>query len=279
MRRLPQVEVMQTPPAIPMFELLEIETRSTCNRRCAACIRNSDPDREAVRSWFEENELSLDAIYRVMTQAHAMGCRTVALQHYNEPLEDTRLAHIASLARSVGFGRIWAATNADLMTPARAAELDGKFDQLDIALYPTAQYPYKRVTLPTEVAGPEESNEREVWLRTLFHRTKLNIVLAPHGASHFSPTHPVADLASQFAPHPCHEPVVRMIVNHRGDMLLCCQDVTGHFGLGSVHDASVEQLWYSGRHQSLVLALGKDGGRSVHPHCLSCPQLVNRPGT
>jgi radical SAM protein with 4Fe4S-binding SPASM domain len=272
-QRADRASSVQVP--IPMFGMLEIETRSTCNRRCAACIRNSHPDREAIRSWFEENELSLDAIYRVMCQVREMGCRTVALQHYNEPLEDKRLAHIAAMARSIGFESILAATNADLMTPERATELDGKFDRLDVALYPTSQHPYKRLSNP-EMVGPEEHQAREAWLRSLFHRTRLNVVLTPHVPSHFSPIHPVAELAARYASHPCHEPTSRMIVNHRGDMLMCCQDVIGHFGLGSVHDTSVDKLWYSERHQSFVRALSKDGGRSVHPHCLSCPQFVQR---
>jgi radical SAM protein with 4Fe4S-binding SPASM domain len=259
---------------IPMFGMLEIETHSTCNRRCAACIRNSHPDRKAVQSWFEEHELSLDALYRVMSQAHAMGCRFVGLQHYNEPLEDKRLPHIAVLARSLGFTRIWAATNADLMTPQLAAELDGKFDGLDIALYPSSQYPYKKLSGPW--VGPEDREQRGAWLRTLFRRTQLNIMHMTHVASHFSPTHPVTELAAQYASQPCHEPTVRAIINHRGDMLMCCQDVVGHFDLGSVHDTSLDKLWQSDRHRAFVRALSKNGGRSSHPHCLSCPQYVSR---
>jgi radical SAM protein with 4Fe4S-binding SPASM domain len=281
-RRLPvtkKQEHIQTPDdpeseslnLIPMFTALEIETRSTCNRRCAACIRNSHPDREAIRSWFEEHELSLDAIYRVLCQVRKMGCRTVTLQHYNEPLEDKRLAHIASMARSIGFNHITIATNGDYITPELAAELDGKFDRLDVALYPTAEYPYKK--LSGSGAGPDDRHQREAWLKAQFHRTKLNIMITDHVASHFSPLHPeVEELAAKYASYPCYEPTIRMIVNHRGDMLMCCQDVIGHFELGSVHDASVEQLWYSKRHQAFVRALRKDGGRSAHPHCLSCPQ-------
>lgn len=259
---------------IPVFLMLEIETRSTCNRRCAACIRNSHPDRGAVQSWFEERELPLETIYRVLLQVREMGCRFVGLQHYNEPLEDKRLATIAMVARGMGFNFICAATNADHMTPDLAAKLDGKFDQLDIALYPTDQYPFKRVS--SSGAGPDEPQERADWLRTLFHKTKLNIMLAGHVASHFSPSHPTAELAAQYAGCPCHEPTVRMIVNHRGDMLLCCQDVVGHFDLGSVHDTSVRDLWYSKRHQSFVRALSKGGGRAVHSHCRTCPQYWPR---
>jgi radical SAM protein with 4Fe4S-binding SPASM domain len=206
-----------------------------------------------------------------------MGCQTVVLSHYNEPLEDPRLASIALMAKSYGFQRVWAATNMDLMTPERAAELDGKFDQLFVALYPTADFPYKR--LGSLLAGPEDAQERAAWLRSLFHRTHLDVRPPEadggmHIPSHFSPIHPIEELAEKYSTYPCHEPVNRMIVNHRGDMLMCCQDVVGHFELGSVHNQSVKELWYSERHQAYVRALSKPGGRFVHDHCVTCPQLV-----
>jgi radical SAM protein with 4Fe4S-binding SPASM domain len=266
----PVVVAEATIEPIPMFLMLEIETRSTCNRRCAACIRNAHPDRKAVQSWFEEHDLPLDVIFRVMLQVREMGCGAVGLQHYNEPLEDKRLPHIAAMAKGLGFASITLATNGDYMTPELAAELDDKFTQLDIAIYPTSQYPYKQ--LDGSGQGPTDATERESWLRSLFRQTKLNITRTLHCASHFSPLHPVEELAAQFAHLPCYEPIVRMIVNHRGDMLLCCQDVTGNFELGNVHEASVAELWNSDRHRAFVQALDKDGGRAVHPHCLACPQ-------
>jgi len=275
--KLPIAAIAEDASSIPRFRFLEIETRSTCNRRCAACIRNSHPDREAIQSWFEINELPLEVIDRVMAQARALGCKTVVLSHYNEPLEDSRLANIATMAKSYDFERVWAATNTDLMTAERAAELDGLFDTLFMAVYPTADFPYRRPTPLLD--GPRDREERIVWLRSLFHKTQLDIREPEtdggmHIPSHFSPVHPVEALAKKYASYPCHEPINRMIVNHKGDMLMCCQDVVGHFDLGSVHEKSVEELWYSERHQTLVNMLSKPGGRRGHPHCVTCPQLV-----
>jgi radical SAM protein with 4Fe4S-binding SPASM domain len=255
---------------VTMFRMLEIETHSTCNRRCASCIRTSHPDREAIRSWFEEKSLSLDTIYSVMRQSYEMGCRAVCLQHYNEPLEDSRLPHIAALSKSLGFDQIMVATNADYMTPELAGELDGVFTKLDISLYPTFKYPYKRVAGAD--VGPQEPEQRKAWLQTLFHKTALHFTPSVHVPSHFDPVHPVIELAAKYATHPCDEPKSRLIVNHRGQMLLCCQDVIGLFELGSVHETPIEELWYSERHQSFIEALESKGGRSVHPHCLACPQ-------
>jgi radical SAM protein with 4Fe4S-binding SPASM domain len=133
---------------IPPFQQLEIETRSTCNRACPGCLRNSHPDRAALRPWFEPHELPEDLVERLFTEA-------------------------------------------------------------------------------------------------LAHQNRI---------------------------HPCGEPLRRLIINHRGDMLLCYDDLAGHFRLGNIRDHTVEQLWFGDRHQDLVLALQAPDGRWCHPHCMSCPR-------
>jgi radical SAM protein with 4Fe4S-binding SPASM domain len=242
---------------IPLFAQLEIETSSTCNRTCGGCIRNSHPDREAVKPWFEDNELPTDTILRLMREAQDIGFRgQVCLQHYNEPLQDPRIGQLGALAKGMGFSHVFICTNADYMNEKRAAELDGRFDQIVVALY----------------MGEPTKSKRADWLRTLFTRTRLTFTGGVFIPTHYSPVFPVEALARQHAGHPCHEPLYRMIVNHRGDMLMCCDDMTGHFDLGNVRDHTIEELWYGERHQDFVLALQNAGGRSAHPHCLSCPR-------
>ncbi len=242
---------------IPLFGQLEIETRSTCNRTCEACIRNSHPDRDAVAPWFEENEMPAETVMRLFNEAQQMGFRgLVCLQHYNEPLQDARLAMFGALAKGMGFSYVFTCTNADFLSEARAAELDGKFDEIIVALY----------------MGEPNKSKREAWVRTLFHKTKLSFTGGVFIPTHYSPLYPVASLAKKHAAHACSEPIRRMVINHRGDMLMCCDDMTGHFDLGNVRDRSLEELWYSERHQDLVLALERPGGRAAHPHCLSCPR-------
>lgn len=242
---------------IPLFGQLEIETRSTCNRTCDACIRNSHPDRAAVAPWFEENEMPAETVMRLFNEAQQMGFRgLVCLQHYNEPLQDARLAMFGALAKGMGFSYVFTCTNADFLSEARAAELDGKFDEIIVALY----------------MGEPNKSKREAWVRTLFHKTKLSFTGGVFIPTHYSPLYPVTSLAKKHAGNACSEPIRRMVINHRGDMLMCCDDMTGHFDLGNVRDRSLEELWYSERHQDLVLALEKPGGRAAHPHCLSCPR-------
>lgn len=242
---------------IPLFGQLEIETRSTCNRTCTSCIRNSYPDREVVQPWFEANELPTETVTRLLHEAHEIGFRGyVCLQHYNEPLQDPRMPEFVAEAKSLDFCHVYMCSNGDYVNAARAAELDGLVDEIIFAIY---------------VEEPHKSR-REEWLRSLFKTTRLTFTGGAMMATHFSPDFPVEFLSRRHASRPCHEPIRRMIVNHRGDMLMCCDDMVGHFDLGNVADHSIEELWFSERHQDLVLALEGPGGRAVHPHCLSCPR-------
>ena len=242
---------------IPLFGHLEIETKSTCNRVCDSCIRNSHPDQNAVRPWFEDHELPLEDIYRILRESAEIGFHgTVCLQHFNEPLQDHRIGALGRLAKGFGFPFVFICTNGDFITEALARTIDGAFDQLQVALY---------------MDEPVKSRRQQT-IASLFKKTDLHWTGGTHIPTHFSPRFDVVALANQHRMNPCFEPQKRMIINHRGDMLMCCEDMIGNFPLGNIRDHSMEDLWFSDYHQDLLSGLQEVGGRSLHPYCLSCPR-------
>jgi radical SAM protein with 4Fe4S-binding SPASM domain len=247
---------------IPLFRLLEIETHSECNRKCVTCLRNSIPDRESVASWFESNSLSIDDIKRVLEQSIALGfAGEVCLSHYNEPLMDDRIVDIVMLVKSLGLRKkIFFGSNGDFLTEDLAKRLDGNVNYIGFALY----------------MGEPVLSKRIAWIRSLFNKTQITIGPgAPevqHMATHFSPVFDLVQLRQKHENNVCIRPQKRLIVNHMGQMLLCCDDLTGNFDLGTIHESTVEELWYSEKHQNFVRELSKPGGRKVHSHCLSCPR-------
>jgi MoaA/NifB/PqqE/SkfB family radical SAM enzyme len=246
------------PGSLPRFRRLEIETCSSCNRTCASCLRNSYPDRSKVADWFTPNFMDQALVEKILRDAHAMDFRgSVCLQHYNEPLMDDRIAGFGRFALALGgFHEVFISTNADYITAERAADLDGAFTHLVIALY----------------MDEPQKTEREQWLRSMFTRTKLRFTGGGHIPTHFSPDFDVAALAQAQVDDPCALPLRRLILNHRGDMLLCCEDLVGHFGLGNVRTQSVRELWHSERHRAIVKDLLVPGGRRGYAYCESCPR-------
>lgn len=245
------------PSGMPLFQILEIETSSLCTRRCPSCIRNSHPNSEATKPWFEQAFLPTQTIARIFAEARDLGFTGhVCLQHFNEPLLDERLAQLGMLAKSFGFANVFFCTNGDGLTEALAKELDGCFDEIVVALY---------------MEEPQRS-EREAAIRRMFCKTKLQFTGGGHIPVHFSPLHDVGALAAKRMREPCHEPARRMIVDHRGKMLLCCDDLVGEFDLCSVQEKSIGDLWFGPRHKEIVKALSRADGRLTYPYCANCPR-------
>jgi radical SAM protein with 4Fe4S-binding SPASM domain len=73
-----------------------------------------------------------------------------------------------------------------------------------------------------------------------------------------------------FGNAPCHRPLLRMIIQHDGQMANCCEDTRGAFALGNVHHSSLEELWRSERHVAIVGDL-IEGRRQKYALCRQCP--------
>jgi radical SAM protein with 4Fe4S-binding SPASM domain len=243
-----------------MFHRLELETSSWCNRTCVGCVRNSEPDRDLVASWFDKTaRLPLEDIGRVFRESKDMGFTgELCVSHFNEPLYDDRLVDILKMARGMGhFKRIFFCSNADYITPELAGEIDGLVDDIGFSFY---------------MDEPVKS-QRKTWVRSLFKKTDAQVHGGDHMVTHNSPLGDVVQISKRHRSKPCHLPKRRFIVNHKGQMTLCCDDVFARYNLGTIYDGlTMEELWYSDEHQKYVLALEKPNGRNIHPHCQSCPR-------
>lgn len=238
-----------------LFDELNIETQSTCNRTCPTCLRQSYPTRQPDR--FEPHQMPADLVLSLLEQAAAMNFRgTVCLQHFNEPLQDARIAEFGRYARAKHqFSEVYINTNGDYLTQERAAELDGAFDHLHIALYSGDK--------------PKRAAQYTDW----FTQTRLSFTMGEHVVTHFSP---FCNLAEEIAVHvgqPCErESQLRCIIAWDGAMLLCCEDIAGVYDLGNAHDTALAELWFSPQHMEILQTLSQPGGRRVYDYCAICPR-------
>jgi len=245
--------------SIHLFKYIDFETVSLCNRRCPTCIRNSHPDRDALAPWFEEHLLPIEIIREALDQCIELGFGGgVCLSHYNEPLMDARISEIAHIVKSYGiFKPIFMNTNGDFLTEELAQSLDGVLDKILVSLY---------------MDEPKKS-ERARWIESLFHKTKAHtITMSEHIPTHFSPKFDVKSLSELRRDHPCAESRIRVIINHRGQFLACCDDVIGNFGFGSFPETSIDDYWFGEKHSQFVQDLKERGGRHKYPYCYTCPR-------
>jgi len=167
---------------------------------------------------------------------------------------DERLPAIARKVRSYPeLSTVHINTNGDFITPELAAELDGSLDYIKVALYGKS---------PT-------SSRRAAWIPTLFRETEVIIINSTHMPTHFTPAFNLEVMLPMAREHICFP--TRVIINHRRQYLLCCDDVTGNFDLGTFPEISIKDYW-SGKRQTIANSLSREGGRAPYPHCMSCPK-------
>jgi len=231
------------------FPRLVIETQSVCNRKCPTCLRQTHPQREKLKG-----EMPSEMVYDILDQAWDMGHRKmVVLQFFNEPLFDKRLPDFAKYAMEKGFDPVVACSNGDILTPEIAESIDPYFHQLNISLNDQAAF------------------KRRKYIGGLFKSAKVAF-RSVHHLTHYDPRETLNEAIRRQSSKPCFAGCRQnMIIGFDGKMRLCCQDPLGEFDLGSVSDTSVEDLWYSEKHQEIILTLGKPGGRKKYPYCAICP--------
>jgi hypothetical protein len=204
---------------------------------------------------------------KAIDDALAFGFRgSVNLQHFNEPFQDPRIAGLAAYARGAGgrFSKVYMHSNGDLITERKAAAVDGILDQITVALYDEAG------GQPME---PEAAAARQAELTSWFPRTRLVWTTGQHLVTHFSPYENLRAAVAENRGRPCTREVqLRMIIDWRGEMLLCCEDIAGLWSLGNVADRTVAELWLGDRHQSILATLAEAGGRESYGFCRSCPR-------
>jgi hypothetical protein len=249
------------------FYELCIETVASCNRTCPTCLRNSYPDREAVAPRFgKQQRMPEDLFRKIIDDAVAMGfAGSVNLQHFNEPFQDPRIGKLAAYAKDTGqFSSVYMHSNGDLITQRKAAAVDGILDSITIALYDeTGGQPM----------APAKAAERRAELESWFTRTRLTWTGGIHLVTHFSPYANLQAAIAENRGRPCTREVqLRMILDWRGEMLLCCEDIAGIWSLGNVADHTVSELWNSDRHQEILATLAETGGREAYSYCRACPR-------
>lgn len=93
-----------------------------------------------------------------------------------------------------------------------------------------------------------------------------------HFATHFSPRFDVIKLAKSYEQNLCRRPQKRIIINHKGQFLLCCEDIIGDFDLPRFPETSLEDYWSGVQHTKIINDLSLRKGRRKYPYCKICPR-------
>jgi radical SAM protein with 4Fe4S-binding SPASM domain len=215
------------------------------------------------------NEMPTEKILDLLDQAHAMGFRgRVAFYHYSEPLLDKRNIMLAQEAKRRGL-RPYLHTNGDVLKHdvELCEQVKNVYGLIVIGLYDyetTEQLEEAKLYWQSRLAGAN----LEFSPIGLSAETTAYSIAIPRALVPTQPRMAAPDLT--FANGPCHRPLIRMLVQHDGEMCHCCEDTYGAFKLGNVYEHSLEELWYSDCHARAILDLSA-GHREKFDLCQNCP--------
>ena len=260
-----------------MFERMQIESQSNCNRSCWFCPRTYDRSGKYLDAVGNPvfNKLPTEKILDLLDQAQALGFRgRVAFYHYSEPLLDKRNIMLAWEARKRGL-KPYLHTNGDVLKGDHALckEVKKVYGLIVVGLY------------------DYETNE-ELEAAKQYWRDRLagaKIEFSPIGLTGARSAHSIGvpralvpsdsrlgRLDLTFANAPCHRPLIRLLIQHDGEMCNCCEDTFGAFSLGNVYEHSLEELWFSERHVEIIERL-MAGQRENYDLCRKCPMPPTGP--
>lgn len=256
---------------IPLFERLQIESQSNCNRSCWFCPRTYD------RSGKYLDEEGASVLHQMPTwkvlglldEARSLGFRgKVGFHHYSEPLLDRRNIVLAHEARERGM-KPYLHTNGDVLK--RDDSLCDAVKKV-YGLVVVGLYDYK--------TNEELEAEKRYWQARLAGANLKFSTIGVSGArgadsigipKALVPTDrrmAIPDLI--YLNGPCHRPLIRMIIQYDGAMVNCCEDTYGAFNMGNVYRSSMEELWFSEVHAQVIQDLIV-GRREKYTLCRQCP--------
>lgn len=262
---------------IPIFERLQIESQSNCNRSCWFCPRTYDRSGKYLdeQGSSVQHQMPTWKILGLLDEAKALGFRgKVGFHHYSEPLLDKRNIMLAHEARERAM-KPYLHTNGDVL-------------RRDDSLCDAAKKIYRLIVvgLYDYKTNEELEGDKRYWQSRLAGANLKFSTIGISGArgadsigvpKALVPTDcrmAIPDLI--YLNGPCHRPLIRMIIQYDGTMAHCCEDTYGAFSLGNVYQSSMEELWFSKVHVQAIHDLIV-GHRERYALCRQCPLSPTSP--
>jgi radical SAM protein with 4Fe4S-binding SPASM domain len=227
------------------FSRIEIEAYGFCNRQCDYCFNN---DRFPQR---ERGIMSKETFHKILTDLEKLKyCGMLTPTFYGEPLLDQRLPELIEFSKKIlpnCFIQIF--TNGDM--------LQEKLFRILI----------EKGVNHFEITNHDNCEKLELTLLKNKYPIYINLmnwndVCKIDRAGKIFQRGAALDT-------PCLRPSKYMIINWKGDVLLCCQDFYGEYVMGNVNDDSLLTIWNNDKFKEYREKLAK-GQRMEIPICKNC---------
>ena len=229
-----------------------IETISTCNRKCEFCFNHPRFEHRP------QGVMEIETWYRIIDQlAEINFAGRIGPHFFNEPLLDKRLPQLLEYAhQKLPWSWIQINSNGDFLTEELFLKLISSgvnfffitnYDETDIPLLNSLQQKYPafiKVVKNSDMWRTDRGGE-------IFHKEKV--------------------LKS-----PCLRPGAQLVVNWQGEMLLCCMDFYAHYSFGNLKTDNFREIFESVKFQAVKSEIA-DSRQNGVALCHNCDDPGNIP--
>ncbi|MBA4383424.1 MAG: radical SAM protein [Anaerolinea sp.] len=231
-----------------LFLSITIETTAYCNRQCDFCPNN---DKYPPREKGIMRQCLFDKLITELGKLNYSG--RISPHLYGEPLTDKRMvALVGQIRRACPFAKIMVFSNGDFLTKDILRELIKKgMDEIYVTNYDNDDKP--------ELCRLQQQYGDFVSVRKFVDVEKRNKAGLLEN---------VEKAGSDM--RPCPRPASQLVVNWRGDVVLCCNDYYGKYLFGNVEEKGLINIWQSHKYSKFKDTLLKSGGRKEIDLCKEC---------
>jgi len=230
-----------------IFRTTNIETYAFCNRKCDFCFNSEHlPNRD-------KGIMKEGLYFKIIDELASINyAGRISPHFYGEPLLDKRLTKFVSYAReSCPNAYIRFGTNGDFLTRDLLVEL------VDSGVSRVLITNYDDIEKENLIKLSQEFSDYVVL------RSYKDIRLVNRAGAIFDKENPNID-------KPCLRPSSQLVVNWKGNVLLCCNDYYEQHIFGNVNDKTTFEIWKSKEFKKYRKLLKKQGGRRQIDICRNC---------
>ena len=240
---------------VPLFSLVEIETKNKCNGNCDFCPVSRGNDTR------KETYMSDDTFKKIIDELSEMDYSgRLTLFGNNEPLLDPKIIERHRYAREkVPKAIMHLYTNGTLLTVEKFEQLMQYLDELIIDNY----HPELKLIRPCmEIEKLCEECPEYKKKATIVIRDPHEILSSRGGDA------PNRKEISDFGDDSCTQPFKQLEIRSEGKCSLCCADPLGKVTLGDVTNNTLKEIWYGDEYKRIREQITK--GRRHVGHCKKC---------
>jgi radical SAM protein with 4Fe4S-binding SPASM domain len=236
-----------------LFRAILIETLNICTRKCWFCKFGQERQDEEI------SRMDWETINKILENLRALQYSgRISWYNINEPLLDRRMVEIVRMTRKYcPRAFVSLATNGDLLDEDQYRDLKANgLDALGVSIYDDKIY--EKV---------KKFADRQIVLMDM--RSLGEGVLENRGGGIRREIPAFERNRDRYQNRSCGRPSLMMVVNPRGKVVLCCDDMYGDVIMGDVQSQTLEQIWNNERFAFYRDALNNEGRRGL-PLCSEC---------